>query len=227
MCKVPVQTIGWGNPCGGKLIIKIYLSNPLLFRELSWSWRRKMLWWVRRGKRPSSSPAKEISGTLDLIQNLLSIWLETFVHLLTKNCRKAITSLQSCARLKGNAEVRTVNGKSIPILNVQSRWGRRMCTRYLEWFLRATLRDCLKYTSSTPTRGFRYFVMWYYDISRGHRCSVFYCFPTQEQVDIMMCEGFSGHQLISQLHDHTVHINAIYIAEDKTPASTSCVTLPC
>ena len=26
----------------------------------------------------------------------------------------------------------------------------------------------------------------------------------QEQVDIMMCEGFSGHQLISQLHDHTV-----------------------
>ena len=30
-------------------------------------------------------------------------------------------------------------------------------------------------------------------------------FPSQEQVDILMCEGFSGHQLISQLHDHTVH----------------------
>ena len=30
-------------------------------------------------------------------------------------------------------------------------------------------------------------------------------FYFQEQVDIMMCEGFSGHQLISQLHDHMVN----------------------
>ena len=44
-------------------------------------------------------------------------------------CRKAITSLQSCARLKGDVEVKWPSRK--PQSNMLYRWGRRMCMRYL------------------------------------------------------------------------------------------------
>ena len=43
-------------------------------------------------------------------------------------------------------------------------------------------------------------------------------FYFQEQVDIMMCEGFSGHQLISQLHDHMVN-GYNFSLEERVPLS--------
>ena len=77
-----------------------------------------------------------------------------------QRCRKAITSLQSCARLKGDVEVRIgyEEKEKWSQLGIFSRWARRMCTRYLGWFLSVTLRGSLKFASSTPMRGFRYFV---------------------------------------------------------------------
>ena len=95
-----------------------------------------------------------------------------------------------------------------------SRWGKRTCMRYLEWFLSGTLRGSLKFASSTPMRGFRYFL----ERSLTHHHTV----SPQEQVDIMMCEGFSGHQLISQLHDHTVQNNS-NISNEWVPSVCSLV----
>ena len=69
--------------------------------------------------------------------------------------------------------------------------------RYLGSFQRGTLRDSLKSVSLTPMKGFRYSVL--------EVTNALLTVSSQEQVDILMCEGFSGHQLISQLHDHTVH----------------------
>ena len=51
-------------------------------------------------------------------------------------------------------------------------------------------------------------------------------FYFQEQVDIMMCEGFSGHQLISQLHDHMVN-GYNFSLEERAPLSqveNACLT---
>ena len=93
-----------------------------------------------------------------------------------------------------------------------SRWGKRTCMRYLEWFLSGTLRGSLKFASSTPMRGFRYFLK--RSLTHHHTVS------PQEQVDIMMCEGFSGHQLISQLHDHTV-LNNSNISNEWVPSVCS------
>lgn len=77
--------------------------------------------------------------------------------------RKAITSLQSCARLKGDVEVRQEDVYEISGVIPE---------RYIEGLLEV--------------------------------CQLNSYERLQEHVDIMMCEGFSGHQLISQLHDHTV-----------------------
>ena len=41
----------------------------------------------------------------------------------------------------------------------------------------------------------------------------------------MMCEGFSGHQLISQLHDHMVNGNNFSLEERKTAqVENACLT---
>lgn len=77
--------------------------------------------------------------------------------------RKAITSLQSCARLKGEVEVGQEDVYEISGVIPE---------RYIEGLLEVCQLNS-------------------YDRLQGH-------------VEDMMCEGFSAHQLINQLHDHTV-----------------------
>lgn len=77
--------------------------------------------------------------------------------------RKAITSLQSCARLKGGEEVGQEDVYEISGV---------IPDRYIEGLLEVCQLNS-------------------YD-------------RLQEHVDSMMCEGFSGHQLVTQLHDTTV-----------------------
>merc|ERR1719342_710661 len=88
--------------------------------------------------------------------------------------RKAITSLQSCARLKGSVEVGQEDVYEISGVIPE---------RYVEGLLEV--------------------------------CQLNSYERLQEQVDIMMCEGFSGHQLISQLHDHMVE-NACLTDQQKS-----------
>lgn len=77
--------------------------------------------------------------------------------------RKAITSLQSCARLKGDVEIAKDDVYEISGVIPE---------KYLEGLL-----EVCQLNSYDRVQGF---------------------------VDDMICEGFSGHQLINQLHDHVV-----------------------
>jgi len=77
--------------------------------------------------------------------------------------RKAITSLQSCARLKGEGEIAKDDVYEISGVIPE---------RYLEGLMEVC------------------------QLNQYERVQVF--------VDDMICEGFSGHQLINQLHDHVV-----------------------
>merc|ERR1719342_343523 len=88
--------------------------------------------------------------------------------------RKAITSLQSCARLKGSVEVGQEDVYEISGVIPE---------RYVEGLLEV--------------------------------CQLNSYERLQEQVDVMMCEGFSGLQLISQLHDHMVE-NACLTDQQKS-----------
>ena len=87
--------------------------------------------------------------------------MEAIVLTSEGDLRKAITSLQSCARLRGDVEIAKDDVYEISGVIPE---------KYLE-----VLLECCQLNSYDRVQGF---------------------------VDDMICEGFSGHQLINQLHDY-------------------------
>jgi len=100
--------------------------------------------------------------------------------------RKAITSLQSCARLKVDVEVGQEDVYEISGVIPE---------RYIEGLLEVCQLNS-------------------YDRLQAH-------------VDDMMCEGFSGHQLISQLHDHTVSNDCLNDRQKSTVCEKLAVAEHC
>jgi len=100
--------------------------------------------------------------------------------------RKAITSLQSCARLKGDAEV----GQD----------------------------DVYEITGVIPER----YIEGLLDV-----CQLGQYEKLQAHVDDMMCEGFSGHQLISQLHDHMISNDCLTDQQKSTISEKLAVAEHC
>jgi len=94
--------------------------------------------------------------------------MEAIVLTSEGDLRKAITSLQSCARLKGDVEIAKDDVYEISGVIPE---------KYLEGLL-----EVCQLNSYDRVQGF---------------------------VDDMICEGFSGHQLINQLHDHVVSNNCL------------------
>lgn len=88
---------------------------------------------------------------------------EAIVETSEGDLRKAITSLQSCARLKGGQEVEK--------------------------------QDVYEITGVIPDS----FIEGLLEVAQLNSYD-----RLQSAVDDLICEGFSGHQLISQLHDHVV-----------------------
>jgi len=89
--------------------------------------------------------------------------MEAIVHTSEGDLRKAITTLQSCAKLKGDEKV--------------------------------TKNDVYEISGVIPDR----YVEGLLDV-----CQLNSYERLEAYVDDMMCEGFSGHQLINQLHDSVV-----------------------
>ena len=89
--------------------------------------------------------------------------MEAIVLTSEGDLRKAITSLQSCARLRGDVEIAKDDVYEISGVIPE---------KYLE-----VLLECCQLNSYDRVQGF---------------------------VDDMICEGFSGHQLINQLHHYVV-----------------------
>lgn len=94
--------------------------------------------------------------------------MEALVLTSEGDLRKAITSLQSCARLKGDVKIAKDDVYEISGVIPE---------KYLEGLL-----EVCQLNSYDRVQGF---------------------------VDDMICEGFSGHQLINQLHDHVVSNNCL------------------
>jgi replication factor C subunit 2/4 len=103
--------------------------------------------------------------------------MEAIVLTSEGDLRKAITSLQSCARLKGDVEIAKDDVYEISGVIPE---------KYLEGLL-----EVCQLNSYDRVQGF---------------------------VDDMICEGFSGHQLINQLHDHVV-ANSCFTDIQKLAAS--------
>ena len=94
--------------------------------------------------------------------------LEAVITTSEGDLRKAITSLQSCARLKSSEEI--------------------------------TEEDVYEITGVIPTK---------YIEGLLEVCQLNSYERLQQFVDDLVCEGFSGHQLINQLHDEVVTSNSL------------------
>jgi len=112
--------------------------------------------------------------------------MEAIVLTSEGDLRKAITSLQSCARLKGDVEIAKDDVYEISGVIPE---------KYLEGLL-----EVCQLNSYDRVQGF---------------------------VDDMICEGFSGHQLINQLHDHVVANNCLTDSQKSTICEKLAVSEHC
>ena len=151
-----------------------------------------MLWWMTRGRRPSSSPVKEILGMPDDFK--------TFAYRINNIAGKRSLACRAVPDWRGmwrsELDIGWGKGKAIPtlyIFQVSQEDVYEISGVIPERYIEGLLEVC-QLNSYERLQVFCWEVI----------DALFYCFSPQEHVDIMMCEGFSGHQLISQLHDHTV-----------------------